>query len=213
MQHSEIIDKTLAGFEKYDEYELLKSISDGDEEAFTLFFRQHYPRLKAGISRFFKDPALIEDALQEVFIRVWLNRDQLSQIENITAWTNTIASRICINQIEKDLIRQKHLSALHQQGIEAPVVPIERVAVREINRLVTEAVHLMPASRKQIYLMSRSEGLKPAQIAESLNLSVNTVRNMLVTALKDIRHYLRSHGHTLSLTLLPALFSIFFHSE
>ena len=43
--------------------------------------------------------------------------------------------------------------------------------------------------------MSRSEGLKPAQIAESLNLSVNTM-NTLVTALKDIRHYLRSHGHT-----------------
>ncbi|HRN73002.1 MAG TPA: sigma-70 family RNA polymerase sigma factor [Ginsengibacter sp.] len=200
----------MAGFEKYDEHELLISISDGDEEAFSLFFRQHYPRLKAVISRFFKDPSLIEDALQEVFIRVWLNRDQLSQIENITSWTNTIASRICINQIEKDLTRQKHLSALHQQGTEPPVVPIERVTLREINRLVAEAVHLMPASRKQIYQMSRSEGLKPAQIAESLNISVNTVRNTLVTALKDIRHYLLSHGHTFSLSLLPALFSFFF---
>ncbi|MCO6497910.1 MAG: RNA polymerase sigma-70 factor [Chitinophagaceae bacterium] len=190
--------------EKYREPELLKNISDGDEEAFAVFFRNHYPHLKRAVSRFFTNSMEVEDVLQETFIKVWLNRDRLPEIENITSWLHTIASRTCLNQIEKNLTREKYRSAQKDSGLSSSEVPFERVTAREISRLVAEAVQKMPAARKKIYSMSREDGMKPAQIAEMLSLSVNTVRNVLVAALKEIREYLSANGHIVSFLCIPA---------
>jgi RNA polymerase sigma-70 factor (ECF subfamily) len=69
--------------------------------------------------------------------------------------------------------------------------------VAEITRLAGEAISLLPRQRQQIYRLSREAGLKPAAIAEQLSLSVHTVKNALVSALKQIREYLEMAGHFL----------------
>jgi RNA polymerase sigma-70 factor (ECF subfamily) len=64
----------------------------------------------------------------------------------------------------------------------------------------------MPPQRQRIYRMSREQGLKPADIAEALSLSVNTVKNVLVTALKEIRNHLAAAGHVISLLYVLIMF-------
>lgn len=192
----------MAYNQPYDERKILGRISDGDEDAFAVFFNDHYHRLRPFVSRFFKEDDQAEDVLQEVFIRVWLNRDQLPRIENIAGWLRTVTSRTCINVLRKDLTRKKHITGLTSQEPDQAHTPEDRITADEIRQLVTRAVNDMPPSRRRIYLMSREEGLKPAEIAERLSLSVNTVRNTLVMALKEIRDFLKIRGHLISLLFL-----------
>ena len=194
----------------YDESALLERISEGDEQAFTVFFGNYYARVQTFVTRFISDADQAEDAIQEAFVRVWLNRDQLLGIENIAAWVRTITSRICINILRNELTRNRHTAEHALQPKSQPDTPVEKTYASEIRNLVAIAVNNMPEARRRIYLMSREEGMKPAEIADALSLSVNTVRNVQVAALKEIRAYLSSKGHLVSLFFLMEILFDFF---
>lgn len=180
----------------------LHRIADGDETAFALFFNHYYPRMLPFVQKFFPGSAQAEEALQETFIRVWLNRDQLPGIENMQAWLYTIASRQCLSALRKELAAKKKQDELARQPLTMAETPQDTVQAAEIARLVQEAIYKMPPARQRIFRMSREAGLKPAAIAEELSLSVNTVKNTLVTALKEIRDHLAAAGHIVSLIYL-----------
>lgn len=189
------------------EKELLLRIAAGDEAAFSQLFRFYYPRLLNFVGRFDQNAANVDEATQETFIRVWISRDQLPQIDNFRAWLFTIASREAIALIRKNLLKEKagQVFQMNQPSFD-PDTPAEIAHTGEIRRLVEEAIARMPPARRRIYLMSREEGLKPAEIASRLNLSVNTVKNTLVTALHDIRKFLAIHGHMIA----PLVFQLIF---
>jgi RNA polymerase sigma-70 factor (ECF subfamily) len=69
--------------------------------------------------------------------------------------------------------------------------------LKEVRRLIIEAVGRLPAQRRRIYQMSRDEEMKIPEIAERLGISPNTVKNTLVVSLGFIRHYLAERGHEL----------------
>jgi RNA polymerase sigma-70 factor (ECF subfamily) len=189
------------------EKELCMRIADGDEAAFASLFNRYYPLLRPFILKFTHSADKTEEMLQETFMRVWLSRDELPDIENLQAWIFTIAARMCLHALRTELNHRKKLAAL--QSLEAgqqTTTPLESTQLAEISRLVSEAVNNMPPQRQRIYRMSREQGLKPAAIAEALSLSVATVKNALVAALKDIRHHLGAAGHTISLLYLIVMF-------
>ncbi|GEP96875.1 RNA polymerase sigma factor [Chitinophaga cymbidii] len=189
-------------------------IAEGDEIAFSELFRFYYPRLLHFLGRFDQSSANVDEAIQETFIRVWMARDQLPSIDNFRAWLFTIASREAIALIRKHLLTQKTSEVfLKNQPSTGPETPADIAQTGEIRRLVEEAVARMPPARRRIYRMSREEGLKPAEIASRLNLSVNTVKNTLVTALHDIRKFLSAHGHTIIPLFATLLFNNFFKGE
>lgn len=201
----------MADYLPDNESELLARIAEGDEAAFSQVFHFYYPRLLNFVSRFDQNSGNVDEAIQETFIRVWISRDQLPDIDNFRAWLFTIASREAIALIRKNLLKQKTGQAfLKNRPFPNPATPAELTETGEIKRLVGEAVARMPPARRRIYLMSREEGLKPAEIAARLNLSVSTVKNTLVSALQDIRRFLALHGHIIG-PLLAAL--IFFRNE
>lgn len=186
--------------------EVMLRISEGDESAFAVFFNHYYVRLRPFVARFFNDSARAEEALQETFIRVWLHRDKLPEIDNTNAWVYTICSRVCLTEMRRDLSRRRGLQELRLADDPSSVMPVDTPHLADISRLINEAVARMPAARRRIFLMSREEGLKPAAIAQKLSLSVNTVRNTLVAALKNIREHLEESGHLISLFFLWIIF-------
>ena len=178
-------------------------IADGDEAAFTELFTQYYPQLRPFVLRLATSEADTEEILQETFVRIWLSRDKLPGIANLRSWIFTIASRQCLVALRTNLNQRKKLSDFGRQAVGAAgEAPLDSATLSEMNRLVAEAVHRMPPQRQRIYRLSREVGLKPAAIATELSLSVSTVKNVLVVALKEIRDHLGASGHVVSLIFI-----------
>ena len=183
----------------HNETDLLHQIAQGDEAAFATLFHAYLEGLQPFIGKLTHSAADTEEILQETFIRLWMNRDKLDEIQNPHAWIYTIASNECYKYLRKKITQRDGLSTMEHSGNipEEDQSTLHTIQVNEINRLIAEAVDQLPTQRRRIYRMSRDEGMKIPEIASLLRISPNTVKNALVSALGFIRKYLAAQGHEL----------------
>lgn len=178
-------------------------ISEGDEKAFTLLFNHYYPLLRPLVAGYALTDQDREEILQETFVRVWMHRDALSDIQQMDKWIFRVASRECLNMLRKNVRARKRLCLIQEDTVPFyEANPVEKLCLSELSQLIQEAVDRLPPRRKLIYQMSRSEGMRPAEIAEKLSLSVSTVKNVLCVSLRNIREYLTASGVPLLLISL-----------
>lgn len=180
----------------YHEKELLHLIAQGDEAAFATLFYSYYAKLQPFIMKFTRSASDTEEIVQEVFIRLWLNRDKGADIMNPHAWIFTIASHECFKYLKKKASREHVLAALGKddQLPENDPSTLDSIQLKEVSSMVAAAVSRLPSQRKRIYQMSRDGGMKIPEIADALKISPNTVKNALVTSLGFIRKYLTDRG-------------------
>lgn len=189
----------------YEDRQLFALIAEGDEEAFGTLFNNYIEVLKPFAFSITKNEIAAEEMVQETFIRIWLNRDKLPEIENPRSWIFTIASRESIGYLRKKVLEEKVKKNVAKASGAAPDVVAQEIGLRELKALVHEAIERLSPQRKRIFKMSRNEGMKIAEIAEALQIAPSTVKNILVTSTKQIREYLNSKGHMLGALLILLL--------
>lgn len=183
-------------------------IADGDEKAFFEFYTRHASLLRSFLLKYTRSEADMEDIIQETFIKVWFHRDQLPEIENIRAWINRIASRIFLDHLDREL-RNRDRKESYGRGLygTGQVASGERTGLLEIRKNIHRALEGLSEPKKKVFHLNREHGMKPAQIAELLNIPVGTVKNQLSAALRQVRDQLAASGYgPLSLLLLISRF-------
>jgi RNA polymerase sigma-70 factor (ECF subfamily) len=185
------------------EKELLSRIATGDEIAFRKIYDSYRRKIYAYTLRLTESESIADDLIQDVFMKVWINRQSLQQVSNFNAWLHTIA-RNHIADVMKVLAKAR-LS--HQQW--AQYVPEgtnnveETIADKENQQLLHQALNRLSPQQQLIYQLTRQEGAKHADIAGQLNISRNTVKTHLVHALRSIRNYLQFNSdHVLLFIIL-----------
>lgn len=177
----------------YHEKELLLLISQGDEQAFEQLFNQYVPLLQPYLLDMLKSAPAAEDAIQNTFIRIWLQRDKLTEVEFPRTWISRIAINECLNMLRRKQTEKKALdkwqeTAPTQSGIETDT------QYHQTKQLVQQAVERLSPQRRKIYEMSRLQGRSVSEIAEELGLSVQTVKNTIGISLEQIREHLKTNG-------------------
>lgn len=184
---------------------LFQLIAEGDELAFEELFNRYVPLLNRIIYQVVQSQAPVKDIAQEVFLYLWLGRDKLPSIEEPRHWIFRIAYNQSFRYLRKQLLQQKL-----QAGMEAVQAntfeTTETSGLPELNRLIQKAVDQLPEQSRRIFRMSRTEGMKPAEIATALGISVQGVRNSLTRSAKSIREHLEQNGFPIPLVIL--LFSL-----
>ncbi|MBO9632912.1 MAG: sigma-70 family RNA polymerase sigma factor [Chitinophagaceae bacterium] len=190
------------------EKDLLLRIADGDENAFAELFHFYTSRLHLHIAHLMRSTSVSEEIIQETFLRVWLNRDQLPDIEYPRAWIFSIASNICFNHLRQQIRQEKHLRALAGNAAdshdELPVL----TELKEIRVAIHDAVDHLSGQRRLIWQLYRDQGLKQSEIASQLNISVSTVKNTIAQSLEFIRKHMRDKGFWIPVCLLEAIMKI-----
>lgn len=183
---------------EYEEKVLLLQISEGDEQAFRQLFTAYSAILLPFLLRLTKSKPVAEELLQDVFLKVWLHRDKLPEIQQLKPWVFRIASNGAFSWLRKMAVEQKALFSqkIHTQGESVE----EGVETKQMVEAIRQAIVSMPPQRRKIYQLSRDAGMRPSEIADELNISVSTVKNTLTSALNDIRKYIEQAGF-----LLPAV--------
>ncbi|MDB5199211.1 MAG: hypothetical protein JWO92_1174 [Chitinophagaceae bacterium] len=169
-------------------------INNTEEEKFKLLFNTYKVPLYDYVQTITGDDYVAEEITQEIFIKLWKRRNDMHHIENIDQYIFRMARNACFTYFKKVALDVKMADRLKtKMSVPADVIT-DQLDVKEMQRLINEAVDGLSPQRRKVYQLSRVHGLKLDEIANDLDLSVSTVKNHLVAALKHIREYLISHS-------------------
>jgi len=185
-----------------DEKELFLRIAEGDETAFRDLYQTYGKLLFPFLARLTGSNDIADEIIQEVFLRVWFSRDKLPAVDFPRAYIFRIASNRAYEWLRKNShIVQADLQQLDEQPIQAEMAEAA-MTIKAMKMVVKQAIADLPPQRMHIYRLSREQGMKPADIAAELNLSVSTVKNTLVVATKFIRERLAQAGYLTGILFL-----------
>lgn len=182
----------------------------GDRIAFHSLFEQYRIPLFSFALEITRSPVDAEDIVQEIFIKIWEQRNRLAEVREARPYIYAMARNHTFDWLQKvarnDQLKDQLWANSHQ---DRPVTE-EQVDARESQRLIEEAVSRLSPAKQQVFRLSREAGLDHQQIADRLGLSKSRVKNILVECLQFIRYYLQQHSPLLALVYCLADRS-FFH--
>lgn len=172
---------------------LLLKVAEGDENAFSTLFKTYYNHLGEYILRLTECQQLTQEIVQDVFLKIWLNRSSLAGIDCFKGYLLVVARNHafnCLKQIARERTRKKKWvnTVLHHASH-----TIEDTDIYDPGCLIDKAVELLPSQQKKVYTLSRKDGIRQQEIARELNISHETVKKHMVLALRFLKNHLRSH--------------------
>jgi len=176
-------------------------LESGDEHlGFRVLYSRYWEALYKKAFHRFGNSADAEDAVQEIFISLWRNKNTIQIEETLSPYLFTALKYYIIKQVYLKAKRgiQVNLSTEDLEYIELSTE--ELLQYKELQSVIASEVDELPERMKEIYCLSRVENLQIAEIAAKLNISEQTVKNTLTTALKRLRESL-SHYNSLFIFL------------
>lgn len=184
------------------EQELFLRIASSDQTAFRHLTDRYWNKLYTVAFTFLKSQEAAKDVVQEVFLKVWLKREQLASIQNAEAWLFILTRNEVLNALKKKRIDTRDLLMAVNTAV-ADESADSGTNIKDIKSLIKQGLDLLPDQQKAIFILSKEQGLTHEQICEQLNLARSTVKNSLVKALAFLRNYLQQHVQ------IPCLFFFF----
>lgn len=171
-----------------------------DPKEFEKFFREKYRQMCLIACRYVKDMETAEEVVQEIFVKIWEKREQLTITGSMGAYLTISVKNHCINYLKHQTIVSNYEKAEALKFSIDPSQGEEEMGDSEIEDAVMNAISELPPQRQKIFALSRVDGLKYHEIAEKLGLSIKTVEAQMGLALKQLREKLKDY-----LTLLIIL--------
>ena len=163
------------------------AVSD-DKEAFKELFFDFYPALCVFAGRYIASAETCEDIVQDTFLRLWDNRSQLNSFGNLQAFIFTIAKHQVIDYFRKQVNELQFEDFMEYcENQESDVSPEDLLLYDEFLQQLKKSKNILSQREREIYELSREKHIPVKQIAEQLELSEQTVKNYLTSALKILR--------------------------
>lgn len=171
---------------------LFDKIKDNDEKAFEKLFHKYYGHLCLFASRILQDEISAEEIVQDFFVKLWEKRKQLSIETSVKSYLYRSIRNLCFNLIEHNNIKLKHAQSVisnHKNHL------ADDDGFNEIDlaKKIEDSIQSLPEKRREIFRLSREEGLKYREIAEKLNISIKTVEAQMGLAFKTLREKLKHY--------------------
>ena len=172
----------------YTDEELLLKMADDNRQAFTVLYRRYWEDLFVTAAKALRGKEEAADVVQDVFISFWNRRKELNIKGSVPAYLHTSIRYKCIHYIEKNITRRDYLLQLADVEVSNPSGNAEtNLQLKEMQQIVSNTVAKMPAKMQEAYKLSRQEHLSYKQVAESMGISVETVKKHIQYALHLIR--------------------------
>ena len=179
------------------ENELGQLIRKSDNSAFRELYSRLYKPLYFFIFTRLKDDELSKDLLQDVFLKFWNNRDTLVPEKSIKSLLYTISNNLIIDQTRKSSSSNLRLTDLNETE-EIEDKSDSESGNEDITDKIRSIIERQPESIKAVYILSKVEGYKNAEIGQILNISVKTVEARMTKLLKELRDKLISEKDRVS---------------
>lgn len=164
--------------------------------SFSELYLIYYPKLVRFAKEFVMSEEEAENITQDVFTDLWEKRESMNHIENMNAYLFRLVRNKCLDYLKHKVFEQKYVEnvkASFEIELNLKLQSLDRFDVYDISErnqmenLIRDAINSLPKRCRDIFLLSRMEGLKYREISERLGISVNTVECQMGIALKKLR--------------------------
>jgi len=168
---------------------LMARVARGDQPAFRALARRHLPGMVGIARRILGNAADAEDVAQEAMLRVWTHAPRWQPLAAFKTWLTRVVVNLCL-----DRKRRAPWVDLEAAGeiVDPSVGAAEQAEIDERERLVQRAIENLPDRQRAAIVLTYSEGMSNAQVADVLDTSVSAVETLLVRGKQNLR---RALGH------------------
>lgn len=179
------------------------------EEIYTLY----YPKLVRFSREYVNSIEDAENIVQDVFYVLWQQRENIDELRNVNAYLFRLAKNKCIDFLRHKIrIGDLHCSLqdVDEKELQFKLFSIEQfdeqsLSSEAIETMVNKAIDTLPPKCREIFVLSRLDGMRYQEIADQLNLSTNTISNQIAIALKKLKNELKDYLPLLSFVLLKLI--------
>jgi RNA polymerase sigma-70 factor (family 1) len=183
---------------------LLTALANDDEQAFGALYHKYHQKLFYFVLNFTQSQQAAEDALQEVFVKIWSERKQLPSITNFNAWIFRITKNHVLNGLRRMARETLILAEIARDMNPGTEDTYAILSYKDVHAVLKAGMDELPPQQKLVMELSRNEGMKYEDIGTRLNISSLTVKKHAAQALQYLREKIRRH-YALPTPLLCAL--------
>lgn len=173
---------------------LLEGIKRGSDEAFRMLFDLYYDRLFCIARQYVNDDFIADTVVGDLFFHIWEIHRTLNIQTSLNAYLIRSVRNHAINYLQKNYIgRETDLDGISSLFIQSDEYPLGILLEKELIEVVRHEINKLPPETRQVLILSRMEELKHTEVAEKLQISVNTVKYHIKQALAILRENLKGY--------------------
>ncbi len=168
---------------------------------FSRVYSIYFPKLVRFAREFVLSTEDAENVIQDIFIYLWEHQELLDTLTNLNAFLFTLVKNKCIDQLRhRKLLERKReeFKTVFDKEIQLKLYALQQfdenaLSNEDIEIILDNAINSLPEKCREVFVLSRMEGLKNREIAERLNISAKTVENQMTTAIRKLRVELKDY--------------------
>lgn len=173
------------------EKELVTKLKEGDSFAFEVLFYKYRNKVKGFAVKMVPTQVDPEEIVQEVFVKLWLKKEFINPDKDFQSYLFSIAKHLIIDHLKSAVNRKLYFVGEHFQNDLLVDEGLDNLMPADAEEKLQKLINEIPERRREIFRLSRFEGLSYKQIAEKLNISENTVDSQIRNALAFLRKEFR----------------------
>lgn len=182
-----------------------------DKEAFECLYTSNYHRLRGVALSYTRDEQMAEDVVQTVFLKLWKRRADWNPVGSVRGYLFGAVANEAMNTVrnakgKREVSLEIGMASTAHGSTEEEILPYElEQEEKRMQNHIASAIDALPSRTRQIFMLSRYSGLSYNEIADHLNISINTVATQMGRALKSLKKRLVRYktGIGALLVLLP----------
>ncbi|WP_199118369.1 RNA polymerase sigma-70 factor [Pedobacter sp. ASV28] len=196
-------------FSNLSHQEILEHLLNGDENAFDQLFTHFYPGLLRYAKSLLPYPTdAAEDIVSDVFCSLWVNREKIVVRDSIASYLYRAVKNRIINSYKKSKLNVIDVAdSVNEIVGKKHELPDQLMSFKEFNERISYLINRLPEKTRLVFLMSREEGLTYEQIAEVMEVSINTIKTHMFRAIRFLKEAFNANDyiHLLIIGIISAL--------
>jgi RNA polymerase sigma-70 factor (family 1) len=184
----------MFNYKNYSEQELIRLVKESDAKAFEELYYKYVTRLSSFINFYFGKSISYEETIQDAFLKIWEKRALLDESKSFNAYLIEIAKNLVYNNFKHKLQEEKYKQTNNAWATGVNDIE-EYINHKELREQIEKGMEVLPPIQKEIFIMSRQEGLSHDEIAQRLNISKRTVEHQIYRTLKILKQILPKKLH------------------
>ena len=169
---------------------LLNQLSRGEEPAFNALYKAYSRPLFLRVVNMIKSEDDAQEIIQELFIKLWQNRETINSIKSFQAYVYTIANNLVYNYFRKISYDQSLIDKLLLNAASHYLDGQELLENKESAEIFQKAINQLSPQCKKVFQLCKIEGKSHKEVAQLMGISMPTVNSHMTNAVKSIREYI-----------------------